>query len=106
MKKLLVACVVGLAALAPATASAASSSTTEGKTVSYAAGKLEVKTKKGTFTYLVGKTTDCGYSTGQMGGEIRCADLKQKKYAGQAVTVKWHLEGKKRVAELVAVHLK
>lgn len=67
MKKLLVACVVGLAALAPATASAASSSTTEGKTVSYAAGKLEVKTKKGTFTYLVGKTTDCGYSTGQMG---------------------------------------
>lgn len=106
MKKLLVGCVVGLAALAPATASAASSTTTEGKTVSYGAGKLQVKTKKGTFTYLVGKDTDCGVSQGQMGDQIRCADLKQKKYARQSVTVTWHLEGKKRVAELVAVHLK
>lgn len=110
MKKLLVACAVGAVAISPAVAIAAPAAapkTTNGKTVSFAAGRLRVTSSKGTFTYLVGKATDCGYSRGQTGNQIRCADLKQKRYARQSVTVRWHLDAKRRrVAELVAVHLR
>ncbi len=106
MKKFLAVCVVAAAALSPAVASAAKSSTTEGKTVSYAAGKLTVTSKKGTFKYLVGKKTDCGYSQGQMGDSMPCSNLKKSKYLKKSVTVNYHLDSKKnRVADLVAVHL-
>lgn len=57
--------------------------------------------------YLVDKKTDCGYSKGQMGDSMKCANLKQAKYARQSVTVTWQLDAKKRrVVTLVAVHLK
>lgn len=107
MKKFLALCAAGaisVAALSPAAAIAGS--TTEGKTVSYSAGKLKVSTKKSTATYIVDKKTDCGFSKGQMGDGMPCSNLKQKKFLGKAVTVKWSLDGKKRrVATLVSVHL-
>lgn len=90
----------GVAGAAPA------AKTIEGKTVSFAAGKLKVVKKKKTTTYVVGKKTDCGYSTGQMGSSMPCSNLKKSKYLKKSVTVTWHSDGKgRRVAELVAVHL-
>lgn len=79
--------------------------TTNGKTVSFASGKLKVKNNRGTTTYVVGKDTDCGYSTGQMGNSMKCSKLKNKKYMKKKVTVTWHSKNGRRIAEIVAVHL-
>jgi len=101
-----VVAIVTLFSVGIATATAApASKTTQGRTVSFAAGKLKVKNKKGTAAYVVGKKTDCGYSKGQMGSAMPCSSLKKKKYKSKSVTVTWHAKNGRRVADLVAVHL-
>jgi len=111
MKKFLATCAAGASVVAltvagPAVAAPASKHT-EGKTVSFASGKLKVKAKKGgTAVYVVGKATGCGYSRGQMGDEMPCSNLKKSKYMKKSVSVTWHADKKgRRVADLVAVHL-
>lgn len=80
--------------------------TAKGSTVSFAGGKLRVKTGKSTVVYLVDKKTDCGWGTGAMGSEMPCSSLKQKKYLAKPVRVTWYANAKKqRVATLVAIDL-
>lgn len=110
MKKYIAVCAVaalGAFTLTAGVASAApASKTTQGKTVSFANGKLKVKKGTATTKYVVGKATDCGYSAGQMGSSMPCKSLKKKKYMKQKVTVTWHTNKKgARVADVVAVHL-
>ncbi|MBN8866542.1 MAG: hypothetical protein J0H98_03210 [Solirubrobacterales bacterium] len=98
--------VVALFSMGVSTATAAPTpKTIDGKTVSFKAGKLKVKNKKGTATYVVGKSTDCGYSKGQMGNSMPCSSLKKKKYMAKKVTVTWHAKNGRRIADVVAVHL-
>lgn len=100
-----VAVLASLTLTAGAATAAPAAKTIEGKTVSFAAGKLKVVKKKKTTTYIVNNATDCGYSTGQMGNSMPCSKLKKSKYMNKSVTVTWHTKGGRRVAELVAVHL-
>lgn len=107
-------------ALVPAVATAQDTETTEttpeapavktktakGTTVSYAGGKLRVKSGKSTVVYLVDKQTGCGWGTGQMGSGMACSNLKQKKYLAKPVRVTWYANAKKqRVATVVAIDL-
>lgn len=107
--KTFAAAVTAAAVVFPSAALAATTATpltTEGKTVSYKGGKVTVSTKKGKFAYTVNAKTDCGYSAGQMGNSMPCANLKKAKYTKQKVTVQWHrAKNGSRVADLVAVHL-
>ncbi len=110
MKKYLAACAIALMAGAMFTPGIAgakpATKSVQGKTVSFANGKLKVKNKKGAAKYIVGKKTDCGYSKGQMGDSMPCSNLKKKKYMKKSVTVNFRVDKKgRRVAELVAVHL-
>lgn len=109
MKKYIAACAVVLATALMFNAGIASaapvSKTTSGKTVSFANGKLKVKNKRGVTTYVVGKKTDCGYSTGQMGNSMPCSRLNKVRYMKKSVTVEWHNVNGRRIADLVAVHL-
>lgn len=87
-------------------APAVKTKTAKGTTVSFAGGKLRVKTGKSTVVYLVNKQTDCGWGTGAMGSEMPCSSLKQKKYLAKPVRVTWYANAKKqRVATLVAIDL-
>lgn len=80
--------------------------TAKGTTVSFAGGKLRVKTGKSTVVYLVDKQTDCGWGTGAMGSEMKCSQLSAKKYLSKPVRISWYANDKKqRVATLVAIDL-
>lgn len=117
--RLAVLSAVGVIALVPSVAVAQTSDTettpeapavktktAKGTTVSFAGGKLRVKTGKSTVVYLVDKQTDCGWGTGAMGSEMPCSSLKQKKYLAKPVRVTWYANAKKqRVATLVAIDL-
>ena len=109
MKKYLAAIAVILASalmFTPGVATAKPvSKTTQGKTVSFANGKLKVRNNRGTTTYVVGKKTDCGYSKGMMGNAMRCSNLRKPRFLNKRVVVTWRSANGRRVAELVAVQL-
>jgi hypothetical protein len=109
MKTFLAVSAVALMAALTLTAgpanAAPASKTIQGKMVSFAGGKLKVKNNKGTVKYIVGKKTDCGYSTGMMGNSMPCSKLKKSKYAKKRVYVTWHAKNGRRIADLVSVQL-
>jgi hypothetical protein len=120
MHQHLVLGVVGVLALgpiaAPAQASPSPSSgaepravretVTQGRTVSYKAGKLRVAAGKKRLDFVVTKTSSCGYSRGNRGTSMRCSRLGQKKYMNKSVRIAWYTDAKKRrVASIVAVIL-
>lgn len=89
-------------------APAVKTKTTKATSVSYKGGKLRVTEgkKKKAVTYIVDKKTNCGYSEGQMGGEMPCSNLAKKKYLTKPVRVTWYTDAKKRkVATLVSVDM-
>lgn len=100
------------AGLATTTAQAASTKTAQGKLVGFTysaakkTGTVTVTSSKGKYVYVLNKTTDCGYSQGQMGDQIACKTLGASKFSRKPVTVNYHRDASgKRVAELVAIHL-
>ncbi|MFA4928480.1 MAG: hypothetical protein WC558_08185 [Patulibacter sp.] len=113
MKKLLVLSAAGVLAFVPASATAETPSGSgiavklaKGKTVSYTAGKLRVKTGKRTVPYAVDAKTVCSYGDGVSGGIIRCSHLSKRKYLSRSVRVAWLNDSKKRrVARVVAVEM-
>jgi hypothetical protein len=104
----LLAAGIGVSTAATATAAAAKPVTTTGKLGSfkYNAGTKVGKLTVGKYTYRVVAKTDCGYSTGQSGDQIRCKTLGKAKYRKKPVRIVWHRSASgSRVAELVAVDL-
>jgi hypothetical protein len=102
----------GIGVNAVATATAAASTQTKGTVVGFKydattkVGKLTIKRSSGKQVYRVTSATDCGYSTGQSGDQIRCKSLGKPKYGNKPVRITWTRgEGTTRIAELVAVDL-
>jgi hypothetical protein len=115
MKKYLAAAGVlaaGIGVNSVATATAATSTTTKGKLVAFKydtatkVGKLTVARAGRKIVYRVNGQSNCGYSTGQSGNQIRCKTLGKAKYANKPVRVTYHRAADgARIAELVAVDL-
>lgn len=113
MKKLLTTAAVLAAGIgASSVATAAASTMTKGKLTSFSystttsLGKLKVARAGGKQIYRVNGKTDCGYSTGQSGDQIRCKTLGNAKYDNKPVRVTWHHDAAgHRIADVVAVDL-
>lgn len=122
MKPHLILGAVGVLALGPAVVATTASAETlkppgvwegktsqsVGRTVSFEGGKLRIAvgTRGKRFDYVVDKATRCGYSRGNRGTGMRCAELAEKRYRSKPVRVVWHTDAKKRrIAVAVAVIL-
>lgn len=112
MHKRIIALVAALALVLAFAASAFAATNTMAKlkTFSYDSstktGTLTASNSKGTFKYLLTKSSGCGESTGQSGGPISCKSLTKSKYAGKLLRITWTRNAaNKRVASLIVLQL-
>ena len=112
MFKRIIAVVAALALSLALVAGASASTDTFAKlkSFSYSAssktGKLKAGNGKGTFTYLLTKSTGCGYSTGQNGGPMSCKKLTSSADVGKTLRITWARDAKhRRVASLIVLQI-